>query len=466
MNTTSAVKKGQQPCSWIPMGEEEEGKQKTHLKSVYFCIQKRPTSPTTSSSSTYMEDVFPCEWVVDKDMMTTKPEAEEGKVREATAPAPPPPGDCWVEGTLTPAVAEMPYDVQWGGSIFVALGSRIYALGGVFPWNIRDLSKSVPMQTALKHVCFCDVARPEEGWKRGPDLNYGRFNGSAVALNGRIYMFGGTMTNGVSWSSQPYTEVHHPVNGQWTPRSLPPPEDCELFVPPEVYGAHPLPDGRILLHSSRTLLSYNVDTDSFSSFDNHFGVVACEASVFLDDFLFFYRNERGVYGYDVVNRKWLPSPVRGLRKGSVIPPDDEFQTCLLHLGGGRLCIVWSGCAIKDRNKLIIHSTVFRDDDDEEEDPNKLFVPLKCMEPISFPTGASAFYYSVWTVLSYNAEADSFSLFDNDFGGFACNAAVVLDGVLFFYRDRRGVYGCDVVNRKWFPSAVGGLRKGTFIPYGY
>ncbi|KAG5545907.1 hypothetical protein RHGRI_018162 [Rhododendron griersonianum] len=396
MNTTSEVKKGQHPCSWIPMGEEE-GKQKTHLKSVYICIQKRATSPTASSSSTRMEHVFPHKWVVDKDMMMTTSKAEEeGKVREATAP--PPPGACWVEGTLTPAVAEMPCDVQWGSN-FVAQGSRIYALSRVFPASIRDLSKSLPKQTAFKHVFFCDVARPEEGWRKGPDLNCGHFHGSAAALDGRIYMFGGTMDNGVLWSSQPYTEVLHPAIVWWTPLSPPPPEDCELFVPPDVYGAHPLPDGRILLHSSLTLLSYNVDTDSFSSFDDDFGVVACDASVFLDGVLFFYRNERGVYGYDVVNRKWFPSLVRGLRKGTVIPPDDEFQTCLLHLGtrgicmgndvvnrklfpspvgglrkgtvipcdaqlptfllhlgGGRLCIIWSGRA---NRKLIIRSTVFR-----------------------------------------------------------------------------------------------------------
>lgn len=79
----------------------------------------------------------------------------------------------------------------------------------------------------------------------------------------------------------------------------------------------------------------------------------------MDGVLFFYRHERGVFGYDVVNRKWFPFPVRGLRNGTALPYDDEFPIFLLLLGGGRLCIVWSSCSIKDRNKLIIRSTVFR-----------------------------------------------------------------------------------------------------------
>lgn len=346
MNTTSAVREGQEPGSWIPMGEEEVGKRITNLKSVYICIKKR----ATSSFSNRVEGVYPYEWVVDKDMMTTLEAEEERKVREATALR-------WVEGTLTPAVAKMPIDVQWG-SMFLALGSRIYALGGVLPWN-TEMSMKTRIRTALRYVFFCDVACPEKGWKRGPDLNCGRFDGSAAALNEKIYMFGGTVDNNVSWSLLPYTEVHHPAIFEWIPLKPPPPEDCELFVSPIVIGNHPLPDGRILLVTMDTLLSYDVNTDSFSPFDNDFGVVDCDASVLLDGVLFFYKDRTGLYGYDVVNRKWFPSPVRGLRKGTAIPPGDGFETFLLYLGGGRLCIVWSGRATKDRKKLIIYSTVFR-----------------------------------------------------------------------------------------------------------
>lgn len=63
-----------------------------------------------------------------------------------------------------------------------------------------------------------------------------------------------------------------------------------------------------------------------------------------------------------------------------------------------------------------------------------------MEPISFPTGA---FYFIPYALSYPTTyklADSFSSFDNNFGGVACNGAVLLDGVLFFYGDTRGVFG--------------------------
>ncbi|KAG5545913.1 hypothetical protein RHGRI_018168 [Rhododendron griersonianum] len=128
----------------------------------------------------------------------------------------------------------------------------------------------------------------------------------------------------------------------------------------DVYGAHLLPDRRILLHSVCSIVSYDVQADSFSFFENYFGGVACNAAVPLDGVLFFYREERGVFGYDVVNRKWFPSPVMGLRNGTVLPYDDKYPTFLRHLGGGRLCIVWSSRVTKDGKKLlIIRSIVFR-----------------------------------------------------------------------------------------------------------
>lgn len=69
-----------------------------------------------------------------------------------------------------------------------------------------------------------------------------------------------------------------------------------------MYGTHILPDGRIRLHSVSTLLFYNVEADSFSHFDDDCSAVACNAGVLLDGVFFFYRDEWGVCGYDIVNQ--------------------------------------------------------------------------------------------------------------------------------------------------------------------
>ncbi|KAG5545909.1 hypothetical protein RHGRI_018164 [Rhododendron griersonianum] len=322
------AEEGQQPCSWIP-------KQKTHLKLVYICIQKRPTPDSLMG-----EDDFLYEWVVDKDMMMmTSEEEEEEEGGGGTAP----PGDCWVEGTLTPALEKMP--LMFSRDPMTNL--LIYSYIDQF---VLVVDKDMMMMTSEEEEEEEGGEGGEEGWKRGPDLKHGRFKGTAAALSGRIYMFGGTsyfLDSEKQCSERPYTEVLDAASDSWISLSPAPPTLAyykgndhlnEVFVPAEVYGARLLPDGRILLHSVCSIVSYDVQADSFSFFDDDFGRVACNGAVLLDGVLFFYREERGVFGYDVVNRKWFPFPVRGLRNGTVLPYDDEFPIFLLHLGGGRLCI--------------------------------------------------------------------------------------------------------------------------------
>ncbi|KAF7140083.1 hypothetical protein RHSIM_Rhsim06G0183500 [Rhododendron simsii] len=204
------------------------------MKSVYICIQKRPT-PDLSIG----ENDFLYEWVVDKDMMMMSSEEEEeeggGKVKEATAP----PGDRCIVGTLTPALERMPLDVQ-SGSIFVALGSCIYALGGVCPrFSWKWLETGRQRQTLLTRLLSmaestCSEAQvifsiPRKNVQSGHTL---RFLMMLPAIRGH-----------------PYPQRHHFRHNDHL---------NELFVPPEMYGAHLLPDGRFLLHSVCSIVSYDI----------------------------------------------------------------------------------------------------------------------------------------------------------------------------------------------------------------
>ncbi|CAL5367727.1 unnamed protein product [Camellia sinensis] len=70
-------------------------------------------------------------------------------------------------------------------SIVVALGSVVYAFGGMIKSPYKKF------EVIYSRECFYfDTNRPKEGWIRGPHMLNGRDGGKAVAVEGKIYVFG------------------------------------------------------------------------------------------------------------------------------------------------------------------------------------------------------------------------------------------------------------------------------------
>lgn len=234
--------------SWITLGQHE---QEWNQKTVYIRLQKLSTIAEDQEGR--KPKTFYFEWLVDKDSEELSSSSSSSSSEDVN----------WEEGNLSLAMNKMPSDVPEMGSFSVALGTRIYVLCGLLHNPGPTSLYSFIPQTA---VFSCDVAHPEEGWKRGPALNIGRHFASAVAMNGKIYVSGGLLL-GSDWEKLPYTEVFDQTLGKWITLSPPPadpfifPDGDELNVPPTVNDAHPLPNGRILLHIDLRLLSYDVEAN-------------------------------------------------------------------------------------------------------------------------------------------------------------------------------------------------------------
>ncbi|KAI8526584.1 hypothetical protein RHMOL_Rhmol12G0007500 [Rhododendron molle] len=156
MDTASAEAK-QPSCSWITLGQHEQEKE-GNQKTVYVRFKKLSSTITEDQKGNELK-TFYFQWFVDKDSMTTSSSSSSSSEDVD-----------WEEGNLSPALKKMPSDALLMGTFSVVLcGLR-------------------PAYSPQTDVFSCDVAHPDEGWKRGPALNIGRHFASAMAMNGKIYV--------------------------------------------------------------------------------------------------------------------------------------------------------------------------------------------------------------------------------------------------------------------------------------
>ncbi|KAI7998620.1 putative F-box/kelch-repeat protein [Camellia lanceoleosa] len=73
-----------------------------------------------------------------------------------------------------------------GGSMVVALGSAIYVLGGCISNTTTDIGWLLS-----PNVSYFKTNSPQKGWISVPDMLNRRYKGVAVAVEGKIYVFGG-----------------------------------------------------------------------------------------------------------------------------------------------------------------------------------------------------------------------------------------------------------------------------------
>ncbi|KAK9271881.1 hypothetical protein L1049_002246 [Liquidambar formosana] len=249
----------------------------------------------------------------------------------------------------------------------VALESVIYVLGG-------------HEKTTSPEVFYLDTRFPNTGWKKGPSMNRGRSEPHGAVINGNIYVMGdcnnsfygdNSPDSPDNASSEPWVEVLDPFLSEW--KTLPshpqlPYSGISSIVvidSGKKILVHPSPS-----HQSKSLFSYDVKEKSWDLIDKEFSSKFHDFQtpcVVLDDVLYYF--SRRVRAYDLAKREWFEEPVRGLEGIGVSPPLQETngygspeanfpRAFLVHVGNGKLCLVWEawGGSYKRKN---IHCTKFR-----------------------------------------------------------------------------------------------------------
>lgn len=101
-----------------------------------------------------------------------------------------------------------------GGSMVVALGSAVYILGGCISNTATDIGWLLSSE-----VSYFETNSPEKGWIPVPDMLNCRDMGAVVAVEGKIYVFGG---NELDNAREPWAEVFDPIKNKWKPLCRPP----------------------------------------------------------------------------------------------------------------------------------------------------------------------------------------------------------------------------------------------------
>lgn len=166
-----------------------------------------------------------------------------------------------------------PLKLGWfpSGKMLVALGSAVYVLGGE---NECFLSRDVYyFETANNKRS--GGAEADGGWKKGPKMLTPRCRGGALAVEGKIYVFGGNYDLGKgselgkwrrAWG--PWGEVYDPIKNEWE-RLPPPPFNYDDYEEEYVFDELPIAaygspsDTKILFSGKATHCAYHVNSGTW-----------------------------------------------------------------------------------------------------------------------------------------------------------------------------------------------------------
>ncbi|KAF7143055.1 hypothetical protein RHSIM_Rhsim05G0013500 [Rhododendron simsii] len=184
-------------------------------------------------------------------------EEDKGKEKEKEEPG---------MRVITPAKSR--FTPNFGTS--VVIGTVVYILGGAFvdPENKKRWLFSPQV------LCF-NINRPGWGWIEASEMLSPRYNSKAVAVEGKIYVFGGNNTFGKMTKKAeatpggPWAEVFDPVINKWEPLP-PPPESSGVvtsdFWPSPVVVAYGGPlEGKMILFSCCNYI-YRVNCKTWEKF--------------------------------------------------------------------------------------------------------------------------------------------------------------------------------------------------------
>ncbi|KAK8501914.1 hypothetical protein V6N11_063680 [Hibiscus sabdariffa] len=186
-------------------------------------------------------------------------------------------------GEISETLSRMPPEARLDGTA-VACGNRVYVLGGLCvgdPCCPDQIFDSIHYNNC---VFYFDCARPDCEWKRAPPMLIPRQNPSAVAIGGKIYVFGSTPPTGGC-----FAEVFNIHENRWDTLPAPPVSSFDLLdlSYPVLFDSS---RSRILVHfrSSHSLYAFSTAPDggSWECLDTEFWSWA-NASVIVDDVVYF-----------------------------------------------------------------------------------------------------------------------------------------------------------------------------------
>ncbi|KAK8989375.1 hypothetical protein V6N11_063805 [Hibiscus sabdariffa] len=186
-------------------------------------------------------------------------------------------------GEISETLSTMPPDARPGGTA-VACGNRLYVLGGVCVGDPSCPDLKFDSNHNNNCVFYFDCARPGCGWQRAPPMLVPRRIPSAVAIEGKIYVFGSTPPTECC-----FAEVFNIHENRWDMLPPPPVSSLDLLCSSDpVLFDHSR--SRILVHFStnHSLYAFSPAPDggSWECLDTEFWSWA-NASAIVDDVAYF-----------------------------------------------------------------------------------------------------------------------------------------------------------------------------------
>ncbi|CAL5430599.1 unnamed protein product [Camellia sinensis] len=224
------------------------------------------------------------------------------------------------------------------GSSSAALGSIIYCIGGRCFRNCDDDDGHT------RRVQYFDVNRPTEAWKEASPMINPRSEAKVVALNGKLYVFGGCSPPDCG----DWAEVFEPCGpdddggqGQWTALPSPPlPPSLPTYNYRCLFAVSRKASNKIVvvLQGSYAAYEYDVAHNSWLDFNFDRSLLILNPPVVVGDMLYWVSHEINAYHLD---KKMLYSgPIEDLQIEHHLRCGDYlFQSSLFHLAEDRFCLL-------------------------------------------------------------------------------------------------------------------------------
>ncbi|KAK8989359.1 hypothetical protein V6N11_063791 [Hibiscus sabdariffa] len=201
-------------------------------------------------------------------------------------------------GEISETLSTMPPEARPDGTA-VACGNRLYVLGGLCAADPSCPDQIFDGSHYNNCVFYFDCARPGCGWQRAPPMLVPRRSPSAVAIEGKIYVFGSTPLTECC-----FAEVFNIHENRWDMLPPPPVSSLDLLCSSDpVLFDHSR--SRILVHFStnHSLYAFSPAPDggSWECLDTEFWSWA-NASAIVDDVAYFLFDPISDWGMELYPR--------------------------------------------------------------------------------------------------------------------------------------------------------------------
>ncbi|CAL5344470.1 unnamed protein product [Camellia sinensis] len=232
------------------------------------------------------------------------------------------------------------------GCFWTTLGSVVYWFGS---------------ERGSHKVKYWDLADIQKGMEVAPPMISRRSRGKAVAIDGKIYVFGGTKPWGGSstnCSSKAWAEVFDASNNEWKPLKQP------SFRLPSMYlFLLPMRNEKIIIVGSlhkRGLYAYHVCQDSWDVVDEKFELISPYCDPVLAGHTLYWVGDEIIHAYDLNEKNYFCGRIHfwALKQVLLLLRNDRcFPLLFFHLHEEMFCLIWEELeyhAGRHRSVLVVH----------------------------------------------------------------------------------------------------------------